>query len=354
MDNFFKKSIGVDVGKDDLFFCICGITALQEVKIKGTRKLPNTPAGIKEALLWVSKHSKEKIPLTITMEATGIYHERLALALQRAGYRISVILPNKARSYMKSLGLQSKTDSIDAKGLARMGAEQHLKVWEPRAVLYYELRLLTRHYEDMQKTITSYSNRLHAMQRGMYRHEQLEKSLQEFISQLQSMAKEAEANIQTLIKADDYLSAKMGKLTSIKGVALLSAATVVAETNGFALFENVRQLESYAGYNVIEDQSGKRRGKTKISKKGNSHIRRILHMPALNMVTYEVAPFANLYSRVHNSSKIKMKGYVAVQRKLLGMLYTLWKNDCFFNTAYTKTIREEEPKSSFVLASKKP
>ena len=354
MDKFFKKSIGVDVGKDDLFFCACGITALQEVKVKGTRKLPNTPSGIREALLWVGKHTKDTIPLTVTMEATGIYHERLALALQKAGYRTSVVLPNKARDYMKSLGLQSKTDAIDAKGLAQMGAEQHLQAWEPRSALYYELRLLTRHYEDMQKTITGYNNRLHAMQRGMYRHAELEKSLQEFIGQMQSLGVEAERNIETLIKSDDYLAAKMEKLTSIKGIALLSAATIVAETNGFALFENIRQLESYAGYNVVEDQSGKRRGKTKISKKGNSHIRRILHMPALNMVTYRVAPFAALYSRVYERTKVKMKGYVAVQRKLLGLLYTLWKADRFFDPAYKITIKEKEPEPSFVLASQKP
>lgn len=68
----------------------------------------------------------------------------------------------------------------------------------------------------------------------------------------------------------------------------MSVVTVIAETNGFALIKNQRQLVSYAGYDVVENQSGKRAGKTKISKKGNSHIRRILHMPALNAVRYEV------------------------------------------------------------------
>jgi len=39
-------------------------------------------------------------------------------------------------------------------------------------------------------------------------------------------------------------------------------------------FKNQRQLVSFAGYDVIENSSGKHRGKTKISKKGNAHIRR--------------------------------------------------------------------------------
>ena len=49
---------------------------------------------------------------------------------------------------------------------------------------------------------------------------------------------------------------------------------------------NQRQLVSYAGYDVIENQSGNRSGKTRISKKGNSRIRRILHLPAFNAVRF--------------------------------------------------------------------
>ena len=148
---------------------------------------------------------------------------------------------------------------------------------------------------------------------------------------------------------------KVDLLCTIKGIGELSAATVIAETNGFALFENQKQLESYAGYDVIENQSGDHVGKTKISKKGNSHIRRILYMPALNVVTYKVKPFVDLYERVFSKTSIKMKGYVAVQRKLLVILYTLYKkNQKFDNEHQQKTIGEKKLKPSFGLASKKP
>jgi len=99
---------------------------------------------------------------------------------------------------------------------------------------------------------------------------------------------------------------------------------IVAETNGFTAFENIAQLVSYAGYDVVENQSGKRSGK-KISKKGNHRIRRYLHFPAFNMIKYEVAPFKNLYERVYEKSKIKMKAYTAVQKKLLEYVYALEK-----------------------------
>jgi transposase len=56
---------------------------------------------------------------------------------------------------------------------------------------------------------------------------------------------------------------------------------------------------------VIENQSGNHVGKTRISKKGNSRIRRILHMPAFGVVTYKEPIFLNLYTRVYTKTKLK-------------------------------------------------
>ena len=103
-------------------------------------------------------------------------------------------------------------------------------------------------------------------------------------------------------------------------------------------------MVSYSGYDVVENQSGSFRGKTKISKKGNKYIRRALYFPAISVVKHEPM-FNNLYERVFDATKIKMKGYVAVQRKLLVMIYTIFKKDIDFDSLYhLKT--EYEPKST--------
>ena len=78
----------------------------------------------------------------------------------------------------------------------------------------------------------------------------------------------------------------------------MTVATILAETNGFVLFKSIAQLISYAGYDIIENQSGGHTGKTKISKKGNSRIRRTLHMPAFNMIRYEVGNFKPFFDRI--------------------------------------------------------
>lgn len=57
-------------------------------------------------------------------------------------------------------------------------------------------------------------------------------------------------------------------------------------------------------------------------------------MSSLQVVAYEQRPFVGLYERVFERTKIKMKGYVAVQRKLLTLIYALWKNDTKYDSTY--------------------
>ena len=75
----------------------------------------------------------------------------------------------------------------------------------------------------------------------------------------------------------------------------------------------------------MENQSGNNIGKTRISKKGNGHIRRCLHMPAFSVVRYQQSPFVQLFNRTLQRHGIKMKSYVAVQKKLLVLIYVMWK-----------------------------
>ena len=143
--------------------------------------------------------------------------------------------------------------------------------------------------------------------------------------------------IEQLILADQVLKAGVDRLCAVKGLGLLSVATLVAETNGFTGFANLRQLVSFAGYNVVENQSGQWIGKTRIFKKGNSRVRRILYMPALNAVRFGEPTCKSLYERVYERSHIKMKAYVAVQEKLLTLCFSLWKNETIYQPNYQLT-----------------
>jgi transposase len=197
------------------------------------------------------------------------------------------------------------------------------------------------------KLKTSLQNQLHSNEHSAVRNATVKKQLNATLRLLDKQLTELSGEISNLIDADEKLNEKYSHIDQLRGISKLSWATIIAETSGFETFENQRQLVSYAGYDVVENQSGNHVGKTKISKKGNSRIRRILYMPSLVSVRIKEPVLYNLYQRVSERTGIKMKGYVAVQKKLLVLIYHIWKNDKAFRSDYSKIFGEEESKDLF-------
>ncbi|WP_162056157.1 IS110 family transposase, partial [Pontibacter pamirensis] len=111
----------------------------------------------------LSKQTTPALPVNFVMEATGIYYEPLAYHLHRIRQNVSVVLPNKVKHFGKSLNVKSKTDRIDARVIARLGAERQLPAWQPPAPVFKALRELTRHCTDLKKERTVLLNRLSAL-----------------------------------------------------------------------------------------------------------------------------------------------------------------------------------------------
>lgn len=342
-----KYSIGLDISSKKINACLSVIDAAQMVSIKASTNFSNSKQGFVQFEAWLLKHYKDKeTPLVICMEATGVYYEHCALYLSDKGYKVSVILPNKAKKYFQSIGLKSKNDSIDAKGLSQMGAEQSLSLWHPLGKYFYTLRILTRQHQKLQEQKTLFKNQLHALKYGMYRNKEVEKQTQKMIDLIEKQIVQVEDQIGLHLSSNKQVIEKVNNIIAIKGVGILTVATLLAETNGFILFENAKQLVSYAGYDVVENQSGKHNGKTKISKKGNSHIRRCLFMPALSVVTLKQKPFLLLYRRTFEKHHIKMKSYVAVQKRLLTTIFALWKRNEVYDENHSGKSKEQEPELS--------
>jgi len=349
-----KYSLGIDISKKEFHACLSVIDLAQHVKVEASRKFENNQQGFKELLSWISKNRKElDIPLIVVMEATGVYYENCALFLFKAGLTVSVLLPNKAKKYMQSIGLKTKNDKIDASGLARMGAEQCLNKWEPMDDSFYILRALTRHHQSLHEVKTNIGNQLHADEHSIYSNKMVMKQLKKLITTIEKEIEDIEKEINKQLYCKPEVAEKVKLITAVKGIGELTIATILGETNGFLLFENIPQLISYAGYDVIENQSGNRKGKTRISKKGNCRIRRILYMPALGIVRYDPGGFRVFFERILSRHNQKMKAYVAVQKKLLVLIYTLWrKNEAFRSgkQAQQNTSGNEETEPSFALA----
>jgi transposase len=339
-----KYSVGLDVSSKKINACISVIDEKQKVTVKSSTIISNTLKGFSSLEEWILKHKKETIPVVICMEATGIYHENCAYYLFGKGFDVSIILPNKAKKYLEAIGLKSKNDSIDAKGLSQMGAEQCLELWQPMGSFFYELRLLTRQHQNVTELKTVLKNQLDALGFAMHHLDSVTNQLEQTIILFEAQLKELDKEIKIHLKSNKEVYDKTENILKMKGLGVLTLSTVLAETNGFTLFTNYKQLVSYAGYDVVEAQSGKRVGKTKISKRGNSRIRRALHMPSLVVIQCKVKPFKDLFDRTYEKHGIKMKSYVAVQKKILTMIYHLWKKNEAYDLAYQLNIQEEEQK----------
>lgn len=351
MSKKLSYSVGLDVGSKEIYAHILFRTDSQEIKTKASTKFANTAAGFAKFSKWISGHIQEELPVIYVMEATGVYHERLCDFLYDQGKNVSVIVPSMTKNYARSLGKLSKNDKADSQILARLGLERQLKLWHPFSPKTRELRDLTRQYENMQVLKNQLGNQLHALNSGRGGLELIKKQLEELSASVVVQISVLNKEILKVIRTDEKLQAKWKLVKDICGIGELSFAVIVAETNGFDLFKNERQLTKYAGYDIVENQSGKRVGKTKISKRGNAHMRRILYMPALCAVKKKESIFAKLYERVFEKTKIKMKGYVAVQRKLLAIIFHIWKKDTPFVEGYEKkAFNEGEQKVFFPSA----
>lgn len=345
LNMILKYSVGLDVSSKDLKASLCTIDEQQAIKVKSSGTFLNTKDGFAKLQQWISKHHKEQgRPLCICMEATGIYHEQCAYTLHGAGFRVSIILPTKAKRYLQSLGLKSKNDSIDAQGLAQMGAEQLLTAWEPMGTFYYDLRSLTRQHQNATEQATAAKNKLHAEMRGHQVNKMVVRHLKAAIKLFEKQEEELECAISGHIESDGEVARKVENICEIKGLAMLSVSTVLAECGGFILFQNRPQVVSYAGYDVVENQSGNHRGKTKISKRGNSRIRRILFMPAFSAVKNGEPVCFDLFNRTLERHGEKMKSYVAVQKKLLLLIYDLYTKDVPYDPQNYKKLQQGNDK----------
>lgn len=96
-----KYSLGIDVSASSLACCISSIDEKQQVQVIATKTVANSPTGFRSLIGWVKKnHKNRQLPLVCLLEATGVYYENCALALSKAGFFVSVVLPNKSKKYM--------------------------------------------------------------------------------------------------------------------------------------------------------------------------------------------------------------------------------------------------------------
>lgn len=334
MKKIIKQCIGIDVSQKEIDVTFGTYELDQNIEFLESKKFKNNEKGFSAFLKWSFKLADKEVPLFFVMEATGVYHELLACFIHDHHHKVIVVLPNRARNYSKTLEIKTITDKEASKSLARMGLEKRMDLWVKPDPAYNNLKQLTREREQLQKIKTATKNQIHAESKSAWVNT---KSIARAIKRLKVLEfqiAEIEKEIHDFSKNQPNLDRKLQFMTSIKGVGLITAATIVGETNGFLSIKNKRQLVSYAGYDVIRKDSGTSvHSKPRISKKGNKHIRKAMHFPALASIRHNEQN-KDQFVRLVQKHGIKMKAVVAIQRKLLVLMYTLWKKEEYFDSDF--------------------
>lgn len=340
MKKILKQVAGIDVAQDELVVCLGRIYEDLSTELHNHKTFPNSSKGFISLEEWAKKSAKENA-VHFVMEATGVYHESLAYFLAGKGLVVSVVLPNKISNYSRTLSVKTVTDKTASEAITQFGLERNLDCWQPPKGIYKKLRQLSRERQQVIEIRTVAKNQLHAEQSEVEPNKGSLSRIKKHIVFLDKQEKEIKEELNGLIREDDEMKNIVILLCSITGVGLITAASVLGETNGFSLIRNKKQLTSYAGLDVREKQSGTSvKGKPRISKKGNKYLRKAMHMPALTAIRHDER-FKGVYARLVSKHGIKMKAAVAVQRKLLEMIFTVYKSKTRYDKQYLITNQVE-------------
>lgn len=337
-----KQVAGIDVAQKEL---VVSFGCLQEdlsVDLRTSKVFSNTQKGHNALIDWVRKTSAPDTAVQFVMEATGVYHESLAYFLVDRSCNVVIVLPNKISNYFRTLQVKTINDYTASEAIARFGLERKLDCWQKPDPVLKKLRQLCRERNQIIDTRTVTKNQLHAEKAEAEPNTGTVQRLKQLIVVLNKQIAQVKGEIEGLIKGKRELAEAVELITTLPGVAVLTAATVLAETNGFELIRNKKQLTSYAGLDVREKQSGTSiKGKPTISKRGNRYLRKAMHLPALAAIRHD-ARFKSVFTRLVEKHGIKMKAAVAVQRKLLEMIYTIYKTKTPYQVDFGITIKKEK------------
>ncbi len=331
-----KQVAGIDVAQKELVVSLGRMHEDLTTEIYGFKTFRNTDKGFTELVAWATRFTTAEVAVSYVMEATGVYHESLAYYLTDNGNKVSIVMPNKMSNYQKTLQIKTITDKTASQAIASFGLEKKLDIWQKPKQIFRELRQLTRERDQLIDQRTVLKNQLHAERSEAFPNQRSIERMEAHIKLIVKQEKEIMKEIRDIIKQDKEVCKSVSLLCSIPGIGLLTAAIIIAETHCFNLIRNKKQIVSFAGLDVREKDSGTSvKKKPKISKKGNRHLRKAMYFPALTAIRHDER-YKAIFERLVSKHGIKMKAAVAVQRKLLELVYIVYKTNKPYDKEYLK------------------
>jgi transposase len=307
---------GVDVSKAKLVIAQYDGQALVEVD--------NEPASI---TAWLTGMSKDAV---VAMEATGQYHRLLAHMAHAAGMQVFVLNPQTLKHYAQAIGQRGKTDDCDARMIARYAVHERAKLrrWQPPAGAADRLsQVLERRHTLVGARQTLAQSLALPM---------LKAARQSLLANLDRMLGRLDILIRHEIARLPGMTALYDRLKSIVGIGPVVAAQLVAVFNTLN-FAKVGSFIAYTGLDPRPDDSGVRRGRRRLSKRGPSLLRCLLYNAGMAAANSKL--FKPVYRQLRERGLQTTEAIVILARKIARIAFALYKSgECFNAQKHLKTI----------------
>ena len=258
-------------------------------------------------------------PALIVMEATGGYERPLAAQLHKAGVPLAVANPKRVRDFAKAVGQLAKTDTLDARIIARYAATIKPQAQTAIDDISLEIKDLSARRQQLNAIRTAEICRTE--------HAEVESVAQSIHAVIDTLEQEIEKigkRIDTLIKQSDNLKRKAEILRSAPGIGPKTVGMLIGELPELGALSR-RKIAALVGLAPINRDSGTLRGK-RVTGFGRVNVRKQLYMPMLSAIQYNPV-ISNYYQHLLKNGKAKMVALVACMRKLLTILNAMVKKN---------------------------
>jgi transposase len=287
------------------------------------REFANDASGHKALLAWLSRGWGR---VRVSLEATGIYSLDLALALDAAGtVELAVLNPKLVNRFAQTLR-RSKTDAADAVVLAEYSQRMPFTGWQRPQASHLRLRTIGRYIESLVVEQAGLKNRLRTAEQTVTTPGAVLADLRQALASLERRVAKMRGEALEQVRGDAALRERFQLLTSVPGIAEISALRILSELVLLAPTMTVRQWVAASGLDPVHQQSGTSLHKpSRISRAGNRHLRAALYMPALSAARYDPHIRA-FYGALRQRHKTGLQALMAVARKLLHAIYGIFKS----------------------------
>lgn len=301
-----KDTIGVDISKAHL--------DVHRLATGDAAQFVNSPAGFRAMRRWIG----EDVPDLVVYEATGPYHAGLEGAF--AG-RLPLVKVNplQARRFAQARGTRAKTDAVDARMLAAMGAALDLEPDMPADKNQHALKELQVARMALVKERTRLLNRMKTQSLAL-----LKRQCKARLDQIKRQLAEVEEASLALLHRSPRRVRALDILCSIPGLGQVTAVAILVEFPEIGTLGR-KQAASLAGLAPMTRQSGQWRGKACIQG-GRKFLRDALYMPALVAARFN-PDLKQKYQAMKAANKPAKLAITALMRKLIELANTLIKQD---------------------------